>query len=100
MLIKVLRPFRRLMERRGWLRLQAVREVNGFARMRCGGENRPLVVFQDLRPVMNVAGVVLAHFRGDLQISTEKRGAKLGDQFLERVAFVTPAFAAEVSVKP
>jgi hypothetical protein len=35
-----------------------------------------------------------------LQIGTEKRGAKLGDQFLESVAFVSEPLAAEVAVEP
>jgi hypothetical protein len=43
--------------------------------------------------------VVLADFRRVLQISTEKSGTKLGDQLLERVAFVSPPFAAEVAIE-
>jgi hypothetical protein len=57
------------------LRLQSVQEVNSLRRVRCGGENRPLVVFQHLQPIVDVAGVVLANLRRDAQISTEKRGA-------------------------
>jgi hypothetical protein len=75
--------------------LQAVQEVNGLAGVRCGRENGPLVVFQDLQPFVDVAGVILSDFRRDAQIGTEKRGAKLGDQFLHRVAFVAPSLASQ-----
>jgi hypothetical protein len=66
------------------------------ARLRSGS----LVVLKDLQPIVDVAGVVLADLRRDLQISTEKCGAKLGDEFLEGVAFVFPSLAAEVTVQP
>jgi hypothetical protein len=49
---------------------------------------------------VDVAGVVLANLRRDLQIGTEKRGAKLGDQFFHRVAFVSPSLSAEFAVEP
>ena len=68
--------------------------INRLAGVRCGGENRPLVVFEDLQPIVDVAGVVLANLRRDLQIGTEKRGAKLGDQLLECVAFIPPIVSA------
>jgi len=47
---------------------------------------------------MDVAGVVLANLRRDAQIGTEERGAQLGDQLLECVAFVSESFPAEVAV--
>lgn len=81
-------------------RLQAVQEVNGLRRMRCGREDRPLVVFEDLQPILDVAGVVLANLRRDPQIGTEKRGAQLCDQLLEGVPFVSEALAAEVAIEP
>jgi hypothetical protein len=68
--------------------------------MRCGRENCPLVVFEDLQPIVDIAGVVLANLRGDLQIGTQKRSAKLGDESLHRVAFVCSSLAAEVAVEP
>jgi hypothetical protein len=55
--------------------LQAVQEVNRLAGVRCSGEDGPLVVFEDFQPVVDVAGVILANFRRDAEIGTEKRGA-------------------------
>ena len=46
------------------------------------------------------AAAVLAYFRRDMQVGTQERGAKLGDQFFHCVSRVAPLLAAEVAVKP
>ena len=56
-------------------RLQSVQVIDRLAGVRSGGEDCPLVVFEDLQPIVDVAGVVLANLRRDVQVSTEKRGA-------------------------
>ena len=81
------------------LRLQGVQVLG---RLRCvagGGEDGSLVVLQDFEPMLDVGGVVLANLRRDGKVRTEKRTGKLGDEFLHRVAFVSPAFAAKLAVK-
>jgi hypothetical protein len=49
-------------------RLQAVRIIGGFLRVAGGGEDRPLVVFQDFEPGCNIGGVVVAGLRRDTKI--------------------------------
>jgi hypothetical protein len=50
------------------LRLQAVQIIGGLLRMAGGGEDRPLVVFEDFQPGRDIGGVVVAGFRRDAKI--------------------------------
>ena len=77
-----------------------MQEVNRFAGVRCGGEDGPLVVFQDFQPLVDVPSVVLANLRRDAQIRTEKRGAQLGDKLFYRVAFIAESFPAKITIEP
>jgi hypothetical protein len=56
----------------GWcrvgMRLQPVEEVGGLLRVAGGGEDRPLVVFYDFQPTLNIGGVVVAGFRRNAKI--------------------------------
>jgi hypothetical protein len=44
-----------------------------------GGEDRALVVLQDLKPRRDISGVVVAGFRRDAKIGAEKCRADFGD---------------------
>ena len=44
--------------------------------------------------------MILADFRRDFKIGTKERGRKFRDQFLARVSFIAPRFAAKIAVKP
>jgi len=48
-------------------------------RLAGGGEDRPLVVLQDLQPRRDIGGVVVAGFRRDAKIGAEKRRADFRD---------------------
>jgi hypothetical protein len=48
-------------------RLQAVQIIDGIARVRSGGEDGPLVIVQDFEPLVDVACVVLADFRRNVE---------------------------------
>ena len=53
--------------------------IGGLLRVAGGGEDRPLVVFQDLQPRRDIGGVVVAGFRRDAKIGAEKRRANFSD---------------------
>ena len=89
---------RHVRHRRGGLK--ASKKVRRPLRMGCGGKNRPLVVLQDLEPRPDIGGVILARLRRQVEIGGKKRAAQLGNEFLHRVAFIAPALAPEVTVKP
>src|ERR1700730_5730253 len=80
-------------------RLPTAIEVIAVGRWFLGGHPEAAAQ-KPLQPIVDVAGVVLANLRRDLQVSTEKRGAQLGDQLLESVAFVPPPFPPEVAIEP
>ena len=56
----------------GWrcvgLRLQPMQIIGGLLRMAGGGEDRALVVLEDLQPRRDIGGVVVAGFRRDAKI--------------------------------
>jgi len=60
----------------------------GFGGLRRGGENRLLVGFQDLQPVIEVLRVIDARLVGDPQIGAKERGAEFGDKLLHGVGVV------------
>jgi len=68
----------------GWrcvsLRLQPVQIIGGLLRVAGGGEDRPLIVFQDFQPTLNIGGVVVAGFRRDAKIGASKSCADFGDK--------------------
>jgi hypothetical protein len=51
----------------------------GFGRLGGGGENRLLVGFHNLQPVIEVLRVVDARLVGDPQIGAKERGAEFGN---------------------
>jgi predicted GNAT superfamily acetyltransferase len=53
--------------------------IGGLLRMAGGGEDRPLIVLQDLQPRRDIGGVVVAGFRRDAKIGAEKRRANFSD---------------------
>ena len=81
------------------LRLQAVQEGGGAFGMGGGGEDRPLVVLQHTQPRFDIAGMIRAQFQCQAKIGAEKRASKFGNQFLRRVSFISPAFAAKLTGK-
>lgn len=84
----------------GLLMLEAVPEIGCALRMGGGAEDCALDFLQDLQPALDIGGVILPRLGGQGQIGTQKRRAQLGDQFLAGVAFIAPALAAKVAVKP
>jgi hypothetical protein len=53
--------------------------IGGLLRVAGGGEDRALVVLQDLKPRRDISGVVVAGFRRDAKIGAEKRRANFSD---------------------
>jgi len=75
--------------------LQAMKEVSGTLRMGSGGEDRPLVVFQDFEPALDIGGMIAAGFGRQAQIGAKERCAKFGDKLflgiaVDRHARLTP----------
>jgi len=62
--------------------LQRVKIIGGLLRMAGGGEDRPLVVFQDFQPGRDIGGVVVAGFRRDAKIGAKKSCADFRDKLL------------------
>ena len=75
-------------------RLQAVEIIGGLLRVAGGGEDRALVVLQDLQPRRDVSGVVVAGFRGDAKIGAEERRADFRDKLFHGVACIGETLAA------
>src|SRR5665647_2699167 len=67
--------------------------------MGCSGENCTLVIFEHLDPRLYIRSVILAKLRRQIKVGGQKCGAKLGDKFFHRVAFVATTLATEISVK-
>ena len=67
-------------------RLQTVEEVHCPLRLAGGGENRPIVILQDLQPVGDVTGVVFTRLERQVQIRADEGGAQLGYQFLDGIS--------------
>jgi len=63
-------------------------------------EDRALVFPQQLQPVGDIGGMVLARLGSDLELSAQESGANLGDQFLTRVPGVTKPLRAKIARKP
>src|SRR4051812_19427906 len=80
--------------------LKVVQIVASPLGMRRGAEDGPFVVVQNLQPACDVAGVILADFRGDADIGAKIGAADFGNQFFHGVAFVPPSFAPEVAIEP
>jgi len=76
-----------------------MQKINRLAGVGCGGEDGSLVLLQDFEPASQIAGVVLANLRRNLQVGTEKRGTKFGNQFLNGVGVVAESFLAEVPIE-
>jgi len=64
----------------------------------CGGEDRALVVLQDLDPRRDIGGMILANLGVNSSQRKEKRN-KLGDKLLHRVSFITETLATEFTVE-
>ncbi len=75
-------------------------EIHGALRVRGGREDRALVLAEDLEPVRQVRGVVLARLGRDAEIRAQERGTELRDKFFAGVARVAEALAADVAVEP
>lgn len=62
-----------------------------------GRKDGAFVVLEDLEPVAEIRGVVVADVGRDAEVGAEEGRAKFGDQFLARIAFVAEALPAEVA---
>jgi hypothetical protein len=77
-----------------------VQEIHGALRVGGGGEDRPLVLTEDFEPAFDVGGVILANLGGQFEVGGEERRAEFGNQLFLGVAFIAPALAPEVAIKP
>lgn len=80
--------------------IQAVEIIHGLLRMRRGGEDGALVVFQHLEPGGDIRRVIFTHFRREFEVGAEESASQLRYEFLAGIALVAPCFAAKVAVKP
>ena len=87
-----LRDFRRF-------RLEGVQMIARFLGVGGGLEDGPFVLLQNLEPMVEVGGVVVAGLRGDAEVAAEKRGPDLGDQFFAGIALVAELPASEIPVE-
>ena len=76
------------------LRLQAVPVVSGLLCVAGGREDRPLIIFQNREPTLNIRGVILARLQRDAKIGTEKRRADLGNEFFHCITGIGKTLAA------
>src|SRR5262249_43898530 len=81
-------------------RLQTVEEVDGALCVCRGREYRALALAQELQPVGDVGGMILARLGGDLELSAQERGADLSDQLLAGVAGVAEPLRAKITSEP
>ena len=58
------------------LRLQPHQIIRCFLRMRRRAEDRPFVVLQNLQPPGNIGGMILPHFRGQVEIGAQEGAAQ------------------------
>ena len=79
--------------------MELLQEVSGALRMRGSGEDGACVVLEDLEPVAEIGGVILADVGRDAEIGTEGSGTQFCNEFLAGIAFIAEAFAAQVAVK-
>jgi len=77
-----------------------VQEINGTLGVSGRLKDGALVLLQNLEPVVQVSGMVVAWLRGNAQVAAEERGTDFGDQFLAGVAFVAELPASEIPVEP
>jgi hypothetical protein len=63
--------------------LQAVDEVRRALRVAGRAEDRAVVCLENVQPVGDVGGVVLARLKRQIKIGTEKRGAEFGHEFFD-----------------
>ena len=67
----------------------------------CGGrEDGAFVVLEDLEPVAEIGGVVLADIGRDAEIGTEESGTQFCNELLAGIAFIAEALAAKVTGEP
>ena len=76
--------------------LESVQEINSS--LGVGGclKDGALVILENLKPVVQVSGVVVAGFRGDAEVAAEKRGPDLRDQFFAGVPLVAELPASKI----
>jgi hypothetical protein len=56
-----------------------MQEIGGALGMTGGGKDRPLVAFQNLQPVIKVAGVILAKLRREFEPGANEYRAQFRD---------------------
>ena len=81
-------------------RLELLQEVSGALRMGGGREDGAFVVLEDLEPVAEIGGVVLADIGSDAEIGTEEGGTEFRDEFLAGIAFIAEALGDKVTGEP
>ena len=69
--------------------MQAVQVIRGLLCVAGGSEDGAIVVLQHLKPVRDVARVVLAWFKRKIQVRAEERRTEFRDKLLDGVGFRT-----------
>jgi hypothetical protein len=77
----------------------AMQKIGGALRMRRGGENRAVVAFHRLDPMIDIRGVIVAKLGRQFEVGAKKCGAKFGDKLFHRVTFVAKPLAPEFTVQ-
>ena len=73
--------------------------INGPLGVRSRLKDGAIVGIQDLEPMVEVGGMVVAWLRRDAEVAAQERGPDLGDQFFAGVTFVAELPAAEITVE-
>lgn len=80
--------------------LQLVQVFDGALGVGGGRNDGALVVLQDLDPLGDTGGVVLARLKVEAKVRGEEGRPEFRDQFLPAVPFITPPLAAKAAIEP
>jgi hypothetical protein len=80
------------------LRLESVEEIDCALGVGGGLKDRPIVILQNGQPGRDIRSMILTDLRRELKVCAKKRGTQLSNELLAGVAFIAPAFAAEVAL--
>lgn len=76
-----------------------MKEINRPLRVGRCLEDSPLVLLQDLEPVVEIGGVVVARLRRDAKVAAQERGPDLRYQFLAGIPLVAELRSPKIPVK-
>jgi hypothetical protein len=68
--------------------------------MSSSGKDSAIVVLEHRQPSRDICGVFLPRLLVQFEIGTQESRSQLGNELFAAVAFIAPAFATKVTVKP